>query len=166
MRHPPRYRTMLPATLLVALLAWIATLAYASRPTSVAHPQATRGSSTANARTSTSPPANSPVPAGTTVTGGPRPAPHIQPHGSGPSAVAHVGVTADGCNHNYGTGSQCIPIAAPGGGPESCAALRSQGWFRTPLVVRVDSSGLLRKKNVLTGRTPDGRYVTIRACTD
>lgn len=74
--------------------------------------------------------------------------------------------SVDGCNRDYGTAAQCVPLFAPGHKPVTCAYLQSSGLFAKPLVVVRDPLGLLRKKNLRKAMTADRKYATISACTD
>jgi hypothetical protein len=83
------------------------------------------------------------------------PAPFVQPFADGPAAsplpkqkspTAPLEVSAfvDGCDHDYGTGTECVPLAFPGGvtGAEGkCAWLAAHG-FTDLVVVGRDSQGL------------------------
>jgi hypothetical protein len=114
------------------------------------------------------------VAVGTTVVGGAAAAPgqgaaaapSTVPHGSGPLAVASVAADSDGCNHDYGTSGECVPLVAPGGGPMNCAELTELGFFKTPLLVSIDSLGLMTKPNVKMGLAADGEHMTVSGCTD
>ena len=88
----------------------------------------------------------------------------VMPVKPGPTPVKVSSV--DGCNRNYGTAAQCVPLLAPGGKAVNCAYLRSSGLFAKPLVVVEDPLGLLKKNNAKRGTTPDGKYTTITGCTD
>lgn len=83
---------------------------------------------------------------------------------TGPTPVKVTSV--DGCNRAYGTAAQCVPLVAPGGKAVDCAYLHASGLFDKPLMVIEDPLGLLKKKNAKRGTTPDGKNVTISACTD
>lgn len=50
---------------------------------------------------------------------------------------------SDGCNHNYGGPTQCVPKRAGGNKPLTCAYLKAEGWLKHPLIVHIDSAHLI-----------------------
>ena len=64
-------------------------------------------------------------------------------HGANAKAVTTVQAFSDGCNHNYGTPTQCVPLRAPGDKPVTCSYLQAAGYLNGGLVVHRDSLNLL-----------------------
>lgn len=65
------------------------------------------------------------------------------PHGADrPVPVASF---SDGCNHNYGGPTQCLPKRAAGNKPLTCAYLKAEGWLKHPVTVHIDSAHLVTK---------------------
>ncbi|MFI1994167.1 hypothetical protein [Actinoplanes sp. NPDC020271] len=87
------------------------------------------------------PPAN-PVPAAA-------PAPFVQHFASGatagplprrksPTATVDVPAFVDGCDHNYGTPTQCVPLTFPPGVTDRCAWLAAHGFTQLLVAGRDD----------------------------
>ncbi|MEV6342896.1 hypothetical protein [Actinoplanes sp. NPDC051851] len=58
--------------------------------------------------------------------------------GKRPTAPVKVAPTVDGCDHNYGTRAQCIPVTFPAGVRDKCAWLADHGFraFRVTVTDR------------------------------
>ncbi|WP_436535807.1 hypothetical protein [Actinoplanes sp. HUAS TT8] len=50
-----------------------------------------------------------------------------------PTAPLKVPAFVDGCDHNYGTATQCVPLTFPAGVTDKCAWLAAHGF--TDLIV-------------------------------
>jgi hypothetical protein len=123
-----------------------------SPPTAEAPPGPPHDPATQQPTPSTVAPGPSTPDSTVTVTGAPsatsspspgKPGPHIvgfpadstrtPQHLPGHSAPAPVPATIDGCDRDYGTAAQCIPLVLPPGITDRCAWLRAQGYL--PLTV-------------------------------
>ncbi|GID93119.1 hypothetical protein ACFQFC_05380 [Amorphoplanes digitatis] len=62
-----------------------------------------------------------------------------------PTATHHVPANVDGCDHNYGTITQCVPWTFPDGTTDRCAWLAGHGFERLRVVgedrQKLDSDG-------------------------
>lgn len=83
-------------------------------------------------------PAASPV----TPTAGPAPfvqtfaaQPGVRPQPAlpSPTSTRSIAINIDGCDHAYGTRTQCIPWTFPAGVTDKCAWLASHGYVRVPV---------------------------------
>jgi hypothetical protein len=45
-----------------------------------------------------------------------------------PAAPVRVDITVDGCDHNYGTRTQCVPLTFPAGVTDKCEWLAQHGY--------------------------------------
>jgi hypothetical protein len=85
-----------------------------------------------------------------TPTGGPQP--HVQPYAQDPVGQVHPSMASptapvtepiglDGCDHDYGTVNQCVPLTYPPGVASRCAWLLAHG-FGPMKVVGMDRENL------------------------
>ena len=87
-------------------------------------------------------PAASPAPFVQHFADGPTASP--LPQQKSPTAPLKVSAFVDGCDHNYGTTTQCVPLVFPGGvtgAKDKCAWLAAHG-FTDLIVAGRDSQGL------------------------
>ncbi|WP_433794626.1 hypothetical protein [Actinoplanes sp. CA-252034] len=63
-----------------------------------------------------------------------------------PTAPVKVAPTVDGCDRNYGTIAQCIPVRFPRGVTDKCAWLRERGYENIRVAAR-DRQGLDADRN-------------------
>jgi hypothetical protein len=63
-----------------------------------------------------------------------------------PTAPVRVAPTVDGCDRNYGTVAQCIPVRFPAGVTDKCAWLRARGYQNVKVAAR-DRQGLDPDRN-------------------
>jgi hypothetical protein len=67
------------------------------------------------------------------------PGPHVQPFALAPRGAVHAPlaspatpvaqpITVDGCDHDYGTPNQCVPVTYPAGVGNRCAWLIAHGF--------------------------------------
>jgi hypothetical protein len=63
-----------------------------------------------------------------------------------PTAPVKVAPTVDGCDRNYGTVAQCVPVRFPAGVTDKCAWLRARGYQNVKVAAR-DRQGLDLDRN-------------------
>ncbi|WP_285558872.1 hypothetical protein [Actinoplanes regularis] len=85
------------------------------------------------------------------------PAPFVQPFagqpgrarirpGKSPKAPVRVTPNVDGCDRNYGTKAQCVPVTFPKGVTDRCAWLKAHGFTGVPVAAK-DRQNLDPDKN-------------------
>ncbi len=106
-------------------------------------PESVPGSVPVASRSAPAPVVRSPAPFVQRFTSGPATSP--RPTIRSPKAPVKVPAFVDGCDHNYGTPTQCVPLIFPAGVTDKCSWLAAHGF--TALIVagrdsqRLDADG-------------------------